>query len=334
VEEKLMFSTTVLRRFVGGCLIITILLFQLGCDAAGRLRKPIKDFADATSVVTAQVRLSYNEINRLERIRVIQAARRHGQRLEPRSLRREADLLPGEELATRLEALSQLEQHAQMLEELVTSDVTERIATSADELEGALNGLAGRIDKLRAPAPAAPGADTTARPDNNRFKEKFGVFSRVVSEVLKLVAKKKRDDALKRAISGGDAPVNDLIEAIKLDLTAVFLNGRARLDKEIQTTFSTYNTEISAAERNQSRLDDLEKEILDMLEAEDTFYASDPTATLDNMKAAHSKMVAYANQPTTESFTQTLAAVQAFVESATRLGEAVIKLRAKNNQNT
>ncbi|HKP73703.1 MAG TPA: hypothetical protein VJT82_12235, partial [Pyrinomonadaceae bacterium] len=144
----MMFTLRPARRFVASTLIIALLLAQFGCDEAARLRKPIADFEEATSVVSAQARLVYGELNRVERIRAIKTARRLKKRLDPRSLRREADLLSGEDLTARLDALDHLDEYAKLLSDIVESDVTDRIATSATGMKSALDSLAARIDKL------------------------------------------------------------------------------------------------------------------------------------------------------------------------------------------
>src|SRR5215467_11025398 len=84
--------------------IAAILLVQYGC-AVDRLRKPITDFQAATSVVTAQARLAYGEVNRVERIRAVKTARRLGRPLRADELKTETTLLKGEDLAVRLDAL-------------------------------------------------------------------------------------------------------------------------------------------------------------------------------------------------------------------------------------
>ncbi len=335
-----MYTVSTIWRVLVGCLILTLLLAQVGCDVSARLRKPISDFEEATAVVTAQARLAYVELNRAERLLAIKTARRLKKRLDPRQLRGEADLLSGDDLTARLDALDHLDQFAKLLVDIVNSDITEKVTTSANGLKTALDGLAARIDKLRDDQGTETSASSTGtssepvaeKPNNRRFKAAFGVVTTVASEVLSFVAKKKRDDALKRAIRDGDAPVNNLVEAIKSDLHIAFLVRQRNLDSEIQTVYQAYNTEIELKTPNQNQLDELEKAILANLEAEDAFYATDPTEALNRMQEAHTKMVRFANQQASE--TELLGAVQSYVEAATRLGAAVVKLKAKNSENS
>jgi hypothetical protein len=318
------------RRLVGVLLIAALLAAQLGCGAAERLRQPIADFEAATSVVTAQTRLAYGDVNRVARERAIKRARLLKKRLDPRTLAAETTYLTGDDLATRLEALSQLEEYAKLLSQIANSDAPERIATSAATLETSLNGLAARIQKL-GDVPAGGGdaaaAEAQPKPNNSRFKEKFGIFSAVTREVLGFIARKKRDDAVKRAIRDGDAPVNDLVEALKLDLSSMWALNRSYLDRDIIAAFQAYNTEIIKPAPDEERLDEVEAGLIEVLNTQADFYATDPTEALDKMKKAHTKLVEYARDGSDENFTEATAAIQSFVESATRLGTAVIKLR-------
>jgi hypothetical protein len=333
----MMLSFSLQRRFSVGCLIGALLLAQIGCDLPARLRKPITDFADATNVVTTQARLVYGELNRIERIRSIKRSRRLKERLNLQQLRKDAELIRSEELLARFDALDHLDQYARLLSDIVNSDVTDRIANSANNLNTELKGLVVRIHKLNEnSSPDTPAGDTTntseAKPNNGNFIKKFDAFSKIAQVVLDFIVKKKRDDALKNAIKDGDAPVNDLIEAVKSDLGVVFKVRRRNLDSNLVEIFQKYNEEISSTQPNQAKLDDLEQEVISSLEVEEVFYATDPTEALDKMKIAHSKMVNYANQPTNE--TEVLASIQSFVEAATRLGAAIVKLKAKDKQNS
>lgn len=319
-------SAPLCRRFAGVSLIIALLVAQFGCGAAERLRKPIADFEAATSVLTAQTRLAYGEVNRVERARAIKTARRLKKRLDQRTLQAETTYLTGDDLATRLDALAHLDEYAKLLSQIANSDAPERIATSAAGLETSLNALAARIQTL-ADAPAAAGGNAAAAPNNSAFKQKFGIFAAVTREVLGFLARKKRDDALRRAIDKGEQPVNEMIQAIKQDLALLWELSRANMGRDVSEAFQAYNAEIVKADPDDARLDEVETALIEILNTQADFHATDPTEALDKMMRAHTKLVAYARDGSAESFTEATAAIQSYVESATRLGTAVIKLR-------
>jgi hypothetical protein len=336
ILEVTMLASRFPHRLIGGMLVLALVAAQFGC-AVDRLRKPIADYQGATSVVTAQARLAFGEINRVERVRAVKTARRLGKRLDPRVLEAETTFLTGEDLATRLDALDHLDEYAKLLSQIVNSDAPDKVATSATNLETALNGLADRISKLANTSPPANAASdsasaATSKPNNVQFKKVFGIFASVTREVLVFVVRKKQNDALKRAVEAGDAPVNNLIDALKDDLRLAYALKRNNLDKDMVQVFQAYNKEITAPEPDKDRLDELEKAVIDNLDAQDAFYATDPTEALDKMKQAHSKMVAYARQDDDASLTEAVGAIQSFVESATRLGAAVVKLRSTNTE--
>jgi hypothetical protein len=324
-EDLADMSKTRLYRFVAGFLIASLLAFQFACSI-DRLKKPIADFEAATSVVAAQARLSYSEINRVERIRAVKTAQRLKLPLRVAELQAETTFLTGEDLAARLDALDHLGDYTKLLSQIVNSDLPEQIAKSSANLETSLNGLATRINKLTQPV-AGAGAGNAASANTANFKAKFGVFTRVASEVLGLIAKKKQSDALKRAIKDGDAPVNELIDAIKLDLQLNYANKKANLEHDMTECFKAYNKEVEKAQPDNKRLEDFGAAILANLDAQEVFRATEPTAALDKMKEAHTKMVAYARDDSPASLNEALAAIQSFVGSATRLGQAVIKLK-------
>jgi hypothetical protein len=324
-------TITRVYRLMPGFLIAGLLLLQFGCSV-DRLKKPIADFEAATAVVTAQARLAYSEINRVERIRAINTARRLKRPLSAEELKTETTFLSGEDLAARLDALDHLGEYTKLLSQIVNSDLPDKIATSSANLETSLNGLAARIDKLTQPAAAAGGGVKSANTAN--FKTKFGVFTAIAREVLGFIAKKKQKDALERAIKDGATPVNDLIEAIKLDLQANYANKRANIDHDMADVFKAYNLEVLKPQPDSKRLEELGNAIVANLDAQEVFIATEPTAALDKMKEAHSKMVANAKDDSPANLNDALAAIQSFVSSATRLGQAVIKLQATTTTNS
>src|SRR5262245_15320982 len=191
------------RRSIVAVLCVAVLI-QYGC-AVDRLRKPIADFQAATSVVTAQARLAYSEVNRVERLRAIKTAQRLQRPLRQNELLTQTTFLTGEDLSARLDALDHLGQYAGLLSQIVDSDAPEKIAASAGNLENSLNVLAARIEKLSEPAPTADSAmASSTTPNTKNFKAKFGVFTRTVTLVLGLLAKKKQNDALKNAVKDAD----------------------------------------------------------------------------------------------------------------------------------
>lgn len=308
-------------------LITIFIIFNSSC-LVDRLREPIKNFEAATSVVVAQSKLSFSELNRIERSRFIKKSISLKQPIRANQLIEETTFYSAEDLEARYDALAHLSEYASLLSQLVNSKALDEIAKSATNLEASLNALAVRIKTLSDAYQPPPANSEAKKPNDNKLYEKFKVFSAIAREVLSLLAKKKQEKELKNAILNGETPVKELLETLRDDLKIPFVKKRERIEREMTDAFKSYNLEVAKGENaNKAKLEEYGKTILDNLEAQDIFYAANPTEAIDKMQDAHSKMIALAKEESSSNLADAITSIQLFVESANRLGTAVIKLK-------
>jgi hypothetical protein len=258
-------------------LVSSLVLSQLGCSMAERMKEPIAKFQAATKVVSTNARKAYNSVNGPAVTRALRDAQLDfericdplPQRVEPGATPEDdirpvcppdaknitkARILSTEDLSARFDALQSLDEYADLLVSVANSDAPEKIEASASKLKKSLDDLAARIANVSAGSPG-PGGSGTNRPNTAKFKAAFGLFSTVVGEVLSLFARKRRDKALKKAINDGEKPVSDLIEAINEDVQAFWMKEGDAYVKRVVAATLALNTELLAAKAVHDALD-------------------------------------------------------------------------------
>lgn len=349
-----------LKRFC--CLVVLVSLTgsQLGCSIAERMREPIGNFKGATTLVTTNARKAYNAVNGPAVTKALKEAQLKFKTICNPTPSAPADagddtpacregqiditaarILSDADLAARFDALQSLDEYADLLFKVVNSDAPEKIEASASKLKKSLDDLAVRIADLSESNPRR-GTGSANQPNTEKFKKAFGLFSTVVAEVLTLFARKKRDNALKKAIEEGEKPVSDLIEAINEDVAAFWMNDSVIFENRVRAATRALNTELDAAKGSvsaderkqqidQAQLTRLRDDLTDAINDQATFDATNPSEAIAKMGVAHKKMVEYARRPTSASFIESVKAIELFAASAARLGAAVVKLAEDND---
>ena len=327
------------------CLLILLILLilQSGCSLAGRLKQPIEDFRNATSVVVASARVGYSLVNDIaldDELRKAQCAQKR-----PAKECRPTDIdvaklvssrtISNDGMKARLDALESLDKYVTLLAELVNSDKPERITAAADDLQKSIDSLAVQITKLEQPdtAGAADAHDSAVHAANQkRFIASVGIFSNAIGIILSALGNRKRDKALKKAVLDGDKAVKEIIAGLKSDFSIFWSQKKQDANNDIHDSFSALNTEIEASggvtatRPDSGTLARLRSNVIQAVKNRDIIVSTDPDESLTAMATAHDELVKLANEPTENNFIASAAAIQAYLGAATRLGGAIIKL--------
>lgn len=341
-----MFDRKLTRAIGLGLLLVSGI--QLGCNS-NKFRQPILKFQAASAVVTAEARAALNEINRLQRTTLVRRLARNNKTITISQLEEVQPVTP-EALQARLDALDGLNNYVDLLVAIANSDSANNIAKSATDLSGALAGLTARINGL-----TGGGADN--------FTNKFNLAGVVVAEVLRFLIQHKIKQALETAIIRGNAPINELIQAIGDDLQVLHDSKVTLFETERADLFKFYNLAIAQKKKrddlitqlgresekengderliaqlqkrigqlpdNSAQVNTLKEQIVANEDTIEVVKAASPTASLTAMQKAHTKIVRYATEQTPASFADAVAAIEDFAAAARRLGDAVESLKHK-----
>lgn len=307
-----------LSVFLVHCLIAVFVM--TGCGNAG-YHQSVGDFQTASAVVIATSRTYLTELNKVERNNVIDNAV-HGNDVAARKIHpdilRAKQVFSTDDIAVRLSALDQLQKYCELLQSLANSDAPDRMSAQAKELSDSLTKLAGTLNDSKIVSNAA----------NARFLAASGVATSVFQVIATYVIEQKIDKALNDAITKGEKPVNELIAALKSDLSIAYERRRTALDKELEHAFDTYNAEAAKTDSNPKSLTPLAKTLSDTLDRYEAFPNSRPQDALDAMSAAHTALVQYArSEKKTKDFQQLVGEMNTFVTRAKLVADAIIALK-------
>lgn len=290
--------------------------FLIGCPNPNAYQAPVGKFRDASAVVIEATKIYLTELNKTERDMYIKA-----QASKPAQIKEsELESVQGfskEAIAARLNALDQLANYADLLNQLANSDAPARIKAKATDLQTALTGLSGEINKL-------------GGPDDANFKTVTNRVVPVIGDVLQAFAEERIEEGLKRAITSGGPAVNSLIQAIADDVEIAFQRKKAAFSAERLRMVDQYNKDLE----NHASPTDLQADADAIVAEEDrweAFLTANPKDGLSAMKRANDELVRFASKPkhTANDFGSFVETVEAFAAAANRVGKAIHELTGK-----
>jgi len=173
-------------------LLLTIILSLSSC-AKTNLAKPIVKFSELTAETTTFTQTG------IETVRVVDL-KKSAVRASKKDKLKEKDfepILPTEDLEARFTALQMLDAYVGALSKIATIDKSEDIKKVAENFQGKVKGIFSAV-----------GAE-------DKFSEKAGsVSSKIVNFFLKAVVDKKKEEAIKDALTSTDSSINELCELI------------------------------------------------------------------------------------------------------------------------
>jgi hypothetical protein len=287
------------------------------CAKPAAYKAPVSRFRDASAVVIESTKAYLVALNKTEREHYIdvQVADRAQIRLNELD---EVQVFSADAIAARLEALDQLANYTELLFRLAAGDAPETVKAKAKDLGTALTKLSGEISAL-------------GGPDDAKFKSAVTTVFPVVGEVLKALVEQRIEDALNKAVTTGAAPVNALIEAVKVDADIAYERKRSALSRRRAEAVRQYNVEFEKRDRASDaalkRYGDAVASTEDLWEA---FRTSRPTLGLAAMQRANTALETFARirKPTVTDFATFVDAVEAFAAAAARLGQGLQQLGA------
>ncbi|HEY1271691.1 MAG TPA: hypothetical protein VGF08_06880 [Terriglobales bacterium] len=300
---------------VSRAIVVSAVICLVGCAHPSAYQAPVAKFRDASAVVIEATKIYLTELNKTERDMYIKRQASKPAQIKENEIEN-AQGFSKEAIAARLNALNQLANYADLLNQLARSDAPARIKAKAADLQTALTNLSGEVHRL-------------GGPDDANFKEVTGRVVPVIGDVLQAFAEERIEEGLKRAITSGAPAVNSLIQAIADDVEIAFQRKKAAFSEERLRMVDQYNKDLQnqAADALQADADAIIAEE-DRWEA---FLTANPRDGLSAMKRANDALVEFASNPkrNPSSFGAFVDAIEAFAATANRVGSAVHVLTGK-----
>jgi hypothetical protein len=306
-------KTPILIKFTAA---LIALAFLAGCGPKG-YEQPITKFHDASATVIESAKVYFSELNKVERDSYILAQTSTRSRIDlPRVS--QVQVFSSQGLQARFEALNVLEDYGTLLLKLVQSDSPDKVRTETVGLEGSLTALSGTFSSL-------------THADDQAFRSRVGPVLNIVGEVLRLVVRNRIKEALDRAITRGEAPINDLLRALRRDINDAYQRKRTAMSGIRKYLVDQYNLEVKkGATADPEKLRIYADRIRTQEDRWEIFNHSNPGEGLAAMAKAHTALVEYAeSDKKSANFQELVAAMEDFAASARRIGEAVQALRGK-----
>jgi hypothetical protein len=311
-------TKTRIIRSLGFCfpVVAPAVIFLIGCAHPNAYQAPVAKFRDASAVVIETTKIYLTELNKTERDMYIKAQASKSAQIKESEIE-SVQGFSKEAIAARLNALDQLANYADLLNQLASSDAPARIKTKATDLQTALTGLSGEINKL-------------GGPDDANFKAVTSRVIPVIGDVLQAFVEERIEEGLNRAITGGGPAVNSLIQAIADDVEIAFQRKKAAFSAERLRMVDEYNKDL----QNHSSPAALQADADTIIVEEDrweAFLTANPKDGLAAMRRANDALVKFASKPkhSVNDFGSFVDAVESFAATANRVGKAVHELTGK-----
>ena len=300
------------------CAFVLMSLVTLnGCSSTTGYKKPIGDFQNASSIVTESARIYVTQLNKTQRDAYIESQVSKARQIKLTEIERLQVFSPGA-IEARLGALNKLSKYGELLLQLANSDAPEKITSNAGDLAESLKKLERNVNDLSA------NGDTG-------FKGALGPAALLIGEVARYAVEKKIQEALDKAILGGEEPINNLIRVIRDDLETAYELKRTAVTASRVIYVDGYEAERLKG-RDVASLRRRGDEIKSVLDVWEVLPTSNPSEGLDAMAAAHSALADYAkSQKKSEDLTTFAAQMETFVARAKRVGNAVLQLQQLNS---
>jgi PBP1b-binding outer membrane lipoprotein LpoB len=297
---------------------LMLLVLLNGCSSTAGYKKPISDFQNASSVVTESARVYVTQLNKTQRNAYIDRQVSDEKQITLDKIE-ELQAFSPQAIETRLGALNELSKYGDLLGKLANSDAPENITSNAEDLANSLKKLENNINNL-------------GESGNTKFKGAFSPVALLIGEVARFAVEKKIQEAIEKAILGGEKPIKNLIIVIRDDLVMAYQLKRNAVSDNRVIYIDGYEKERLKG-RDVVSLRKRGEEIKSVLDVWETLPTSNPSEGLDAMATAHSALVDYAKSPKkAEDLAAFAAQMETFVARAKRVGNAVRQLQQLNNE--
>jgi hypothetical protein len=286
-----------------------------GCDQPSTFQAPVAKFRDASAVVIQSAKVSLTTLNKNERDTYIYRQLEFRRQIKPSDLA-EAQVFSAESIAARTKALDEISNYNELLYQLANSDAPTSISGKVNDLQSSLTSLSEEVNKL-------------IGINDNRFKTAVNTTFPIISGILTDILNQKIADALKQAVNKGTKPVNDLVEALRIDLEVAYQRKRSDVSRRVTAAILDYNREFEKGDNaDPGALRAYADQVSQTEDQAEALRTVQPGDGLDAMKKANDALYQLANKPkpSVHDLSAFVAEVESFASTAKRVGDAVQSL--------
>jgi hypothetical protein len=296
--------------------MLILALIAAGCTQPSAFQAPVSNFRDASAVVIQSAKLYLTTLNKNERDAYIYQQVEFRRQITRTDLDK-TQVFSDASIAVRTKALDQISNYMELLYNLVNSDAPTSISAKADDLQKSLTSLSTEVSGLT-------GANDV------RFKNAIATASPIIGALLTDLVNGKIVGALKVAVNKGTQPVNDLIEAIRLDMEVEYERKRSAAGGRVTAAILEYNREFEKGiGADPGKLRSYADDISALEDQAEALRTAQPGEGLDAMRKANDALLKLATQPkpSVQDFASFVAEVESFASTAKRVGDAVQSLK-------
>jgi hypothetical protein len=293
-------------------LALLLLLTQIGCGNDDYI-KPIKQFQDASAVVIASARQTYQQMNQVEENaeqdrQVFEKEPVDEKRIKAR------DIITKDEIDVRIRALDQLSRYTSALADLATLKAPAGVTKQFQDVSSAFTALAKDTENLS-------GTKSTIL-DNKKFSGIMSAATIAIGTVVRAIEEHKARHKIEEQIRDQDGAINALIQLLGDELDAAY-QRRKQADSE-EHVFLTNNlkTESDPALRLF-----LSERLKNWRNRQEALADANPQPSINAMQKAHQALVTYVTSDKgPKNLSDLYAAAQDFFSRVQPLAQATADL--------
>ena len=313
------------RRVLCGIFTSSGLLWlglMAGCATAGQHSSAITvftDFRSATKSTSDQVAVVIGRLNKVERDALIDNAIAEGDSLKLNQIEKVQTFSPGD-VDVLVKSAEVLDRYSELLLALASSD-------AADSVSGRVSVLGKSLSEFQSRSRVIEVDNANVR----KARAACGALSEIASEASKWIVQYKVDRTLDKVILASNPSVQrlagileDCVEIASQRTESALSQARTNTITKMQQLKNSGPPDSASFGRMEKLADEL-KLSYDNLS---NFRRSSPTASLAELRRAHTALLAYAKSgKTPKDFSEMVTVLEGFSSSAERSAKAVNALR-------
>lgn len=317
--KKALFPARFLALVLTFCLFATLAPLS-GCVSDDDYVKTVTQFQQSSDTLTRTYLSFLANANLVEENHFIDSQIFEAQPIDPAAIQSK-DLLTPDEIKLRISAIRALADYTTALSTLAAGRPAAQIQTDADQASASLKTLTSDCTT----ALAHPTAGQTT-PD---YSGPVSTAASVIGEVIALIEKHRGQQEIKDSLRKNDPQLKALFDLISKESNILYARQTSTLSATGVILFQDYNTARQATPINSVTLMSLSDRIKQYRRDSALIGDADPTPAIAAFEKSHDALIDTILAPKEkrkESLSQLIAAVRAFANEVTPLGENVYAL--------
>jgi hypothetical protein len=308
------------HRLLSLCTLLLFLVYT-GCGNED-IQRPIKQFQDASAVVIAAARVTYQGMNDIEENAELNREIFSGEQFDETKIKA-VDVITSDELSVRVNALNQLSRYTSALADLAALKAPAQVTQKFQDVGAGFTTVATDASKLV----NRQGSGI----DNTKLSGVVNVVSAGIGAVVRAIEEHRARKEIEKQIRDHDADVQALTKLLGDELEIAY---QRRISTE--RNFGNFLRDALETERRKPNQGDpvlrmlLGEHYRDWRARQPALANADPRPAIDAMQKAHAALVTYLSaEKGPKSLSELYAAAESFFDRVQPLGQAIAALIGK-----